>query len=76
MRKSMKRGFAAILTAALVLQYIPEISVNAEKSAGEGKTYYVDQDGGNDANSGTSEMEAWSSLEKVNETTFLPGDTL
>ena len=76
MRKSMKRGFAAILTAALVLQYIPEISVNAEKSAGEGKTYYVDQDGGNDANSGTSEKEAWSSLEKVNETTFQPGDKL
>lgn len=76
MRKSMKRGFAAILAATLVLQYIPVISAKAEKSTGNGKIYYIDQDGGNDSNSGTSKEEAWSSLEKVNATTFQPGDTL
>ncbi|MEX0986193.1 MAG: hypothetical protein WD052_01860 [Bacteroidales bacterium] len=38
--------------------------------------YYVDKIGGNDLASGLSEQEAWSSLEKVNETTFSAGDTL
>ena len=37
-------------------------------------TYYVDSAGGNDANSGTSQNNAWQSIEKVNATTFSPGD--
>ena len=39
-------------------------------------TYYVDSAGGNDANSGTSENSAWQSIEKVNATTFSPGDQI
>lgn len=41
-----------------------------------GKTYYVDADNGNDSNSGLSEKEPWQSIQKVNETTFEPGDAI
>ncbi|WP_236575879.1 discoidin domain-containing protein [Paenibacillus sp. USDA918EY] len=41
-----------------------------------GTTYYVDSIGGNDGNSGTSESSAWKSLDKVNATTFAPGDKI
>lgn len=47
-----------------------------EETNGTGTTYYIDSDGGNDENSGTSPEEAWSSLEKINETTFQPGDEI
>ena len=39
-----------------------------------GTTYYVDNDGGNDNNSGTSESAAWNSLSKVNSFGFNSGD--
>jgi len=38
-------------------------------------TYYVDT-AGDDANSGTSETAPWRTLEKVNATTFAPGDRI
>jgi len=38
-------------------------------------TYYVDTSG-DDANAGTGEAEAWRTLEKVNSTTFAPGDRI
>ncbi|UCE98853.1 MAG: hypothetical protein JSV82_06605 [Planctomycetota bacterium] len=38
-------------------------------------TYYVSPSG-NDANSGTSPSEAWASTDKVNSTTFSPGDSI
>lgn len=39
-------------------------------------TYYVDDVNGDDTASGTSEKAAWKSLNKVNETTFLPGNKI
>lgn len=39
-------------------------------------TYYVDAAAGKDEFAGTSPATAWSSLAKVNATTFQPGDTL
>lgn len=39
-------------------------------------TYYIDSTAGNDSNSGTSPSTAWQSLEKVNATTFQPGDRI
>lgn len=39
-------------------------------------SYYVDATAGDDANNGTSPAQAWRSLEKVNGTTFQPGDQL
>ncbi len=39
-------------------------------------TFYVDSRGGNDDNAGTSSEAAWKTLDKVNRTTFLPGDRI
>jgi hypothetical protein len=41
-----------------------------------GATHYVDSRNGNDANTGTSPETAWKTLEKVNGTTFHPGDRI
>lgn len=42
----------------------------------EAATYYVDSAGGSDANNGTNTSSAWQSLNKVNGTTFQPGDSI
>jgi hypothetical protein len=39
-------------------------------------TYYVDNDGGNDANSGISPLSAWKTISKVNSKGFNSGDTI
>ena len=39
-------------------------------------TYYVDSDGGNDRNSGTSSLAAWNTISKVNSKHFNFGDTI
>lgn len=54
---------------------IPEKSVTASLMALIGTTYYVDPNG-NDNNAGTSTTTAWKTLEKVNATTFGPGDRI
>jgi len=41
-----------------------------------GTTYYVNNIDGDDGNEGTSLKRAWKSLDKVNETTFEPGDRI
>nr|WP_216626780.1 discoidin domain-containing protein [Paenibacillus phytohabitans] len=41
-----------------------------------GTTYYIDSASGNDSNSGTSTAAAWKTLDKVNATTFQPGDQI
>jgi hypothetical protein len=41
-----------------------------------GVTYYLDSRSGDDANSGMSVEKPWKSLEKLNSTTFMPGDTI
>lgn len=40
------------------------------------RIFYVDDCEGSDSFSGLSEKEAWRSLERVNEQSFLPGDTI
>lgn len=50
--------------------------VRAESSDAAGTVYYVDSVDGNDSNSGTSSSAPWKSLEKVNVTTFQPGDKI
>lgn len=39
-------------------------------------TYYVDASSGNDLNSGVAENEAWQTINKVNNSTFNPGDNV
>lgn len=41
-----------------------------------GTTYYVDAKAGDDSNNGTSEETPWQSLDKINATTFNPGDKI
>lgn len=76
MLKKSKRWISLGLSAMLVLGslFVPGVEVQAEESAGT--TYYIDYDGGDDGNPGTSEEDAWSSLEKINSTTFEPGDKI
>ena len=47
-----------------------------EKTEAAGAVYYVDAGGGNDNNSGTSPDQAWATLDKLEKTTFEPGDTI
>jgi Right handed beta helix region len=48
----------------------------AGQTQSSGTTYYVDSRGGDNANAGTSADAAWKSLDKVNATTFAPGDRI
>ena len=42
----------------------------------QSKGYYVSDTDGNDLNPGTSPAAAWQTLDKVNQTTFQPGDSI
>lgn len=42
----------------------------------DGITYYVDSKDGNDTNDGKSQEGAWKTIDKVNSTTFEPGDKI
>ena len=55
---------------------MPAVSVKAEGNTATGTTYYVDSNGGNDSNEGTSEGKAFRTLDKVNELNLEPGDTV
>ncbi|MET7459419.1 carboxypeptidase regulatory-like domain-containing protein [Nonomuraea sp. NPDC005501] len=65
---------AAALAAALTLHATPATAAATVESAGQ--AYYVDSAGGDDAASGLDEAHPWKSLDKVNATTFHPGDRL
>ena len=41
-----------------------------------GQSYYVDGTDGDDANSGTSELNSWKTLDKISGMTFEPGDCI
>ena len=57
--------FALVFLANGCAPVVPQIS---------GSAYYIDCAKGDDANPGTSASRAWRTLEKVNNTTFSPGD--
>lgn len=48
----------------------------AFQSYSQAKKYYVDATGGSDANSGLSPSAAWRTIDKVNASTFAPGDSI
>lgn len=62
---------AAILILASVLSVLVPSTVRAD-----GTSYYVDSAGGSDSNTGSSETQAWKTLDKVNATVFQPGDRI
>ncbi|NOU63853.1 hypothetical protein GC096_07425 [Paenibacillus sp. LMG 31461] len=65
---------AIVLVFGIVSSLLPVSRVQA--SPVTGMIYYVDATGGNDSHTGTSEGTAWKTLEKVNATTFQPGDQI
>ncbi len=59
--------FESIITTVLTL-----LMINVTGAA----TYYIDKITGADSNNGLSPEAAWQNVEKVNETTFSPGDSI
>lgn len=67
------------LFIALCLLLSPAVfstTAKAADGASVGTTYYISSSRGNDANDGRSPATAWKSIDKVNATTFQPGDTI
>lgn len=67
------------LTVIVLLAMAVGLGAGAQARAqtgSSGQTYYVDCESGSDAQAGTSPEAAWQTLEKVNGTTFNPGDTI
>lgn len=50
--------------------------IGPNETSANSTTYYIDSVDGDDNNSGTSSASAWRSLDKVNSTTFQPGDSI
>ncbi|MFS0722526.1 right-handed parallel beta-helix repeat-containing protein [Paenibacillus sp. 1P07SE] len=75
LRRNAARFLAVLLMAAL--WQLPAGTV-AERAAASaiGTVYYIDGASGDDANSGTDPAAAWQTLEKINATTFQPGDEI
>jgi hypothetical protein len=65
----LKHLYLAILLTALLLPAVPQSSLAA------GNTYYVDPNG-SDSNNGQSTSSPWQTINKVNQTTFSPGDRI
>src|SRR5687767_5274867 len=68
------RRLSVVLGAALTM-IGATLAGEAAAEAGP-TTYFVESTGGSDSNDGTSESAPWQSLDKVNPTTFAPGDTI
>ena len=72
----MSGTLALLLAGTTVASMMPAVSVKAEGNTATGTTYYVDSNGGNDSNEGTSEGKAFRTLDKVNTLDLEPGDTV
>ena len=72
----MSGTLALLLAGTTVASMMPAVSVKAEGNTVNGTTYYVDSNGGNDSNEGTSEGKAFKTLDKVNALDLEPGDTV
>ncbi len=68
----MKRFIAVALCLVLAFLSVEVISFAADAP----KTYYVDPTLGNDNESGTSPEEAWKTLERAGDKTYMPGEKL
>ncbi|MFE4570752.1 CBM96 family carbohydrate-binding protein [Paenibacillus chitinolyticus] len=67
---------SAWTAAVLFLSLFVNVFYDVKPARASGTAYYVDSAAGNDANSGTSQAQAWKTLAKVNATTFQPGDQI
>lgn len=79
MGKTMRARLLSWTLAAgmLAVSAIPMVSMPEHVlAAAQGTTYYVDYTKGNDGNAGDGPSSAWRTLDKVNSTTFQPGDQI
>ena len=72
----MKKNQIWSVIGVLILVVPMLFGLLPEKMEAAGAVYYVDAGGGNDNNSGTSPDQAWATLDKLEKTTFEPGDTI
>lgn len=76
-KKWMSSTLALVLAGTTVASMMPAVPVSAKGAeAASGTTYYVDSKKGKDSNAGTSESEAFQTLDKANELDLNPGDTI
>lgn len=72
MKKRWLALLCTLLTAGAGQGVLPAVEVKAD----EGRTYYISSQHGDNANSGTSEREAWETLDKLKGVTLQPGDQI
>ena len=72
----MKKRWLALLCALLAAGAGQGVLPAVEVKADEGRTYYISSQHGDNANSGTSEREAWETLDKLKGVTLQPGDQI
>jgi Right handed beta helix region len=65
-----------LLLGSMVCARVQGAQVHSLQVESAPATYYVDSRGGNDAHDGTAPGAAWKSLEKLNATTFHPGERI
>src|SRR5690349_12237081 len=72
LRLRSKLSYLSIVLAIMMLAFM----VSAKSVLAVNTTYYVDCAAGADTNNGTSTATAWRTINKVNSTTFGPGDSI
>lgn len=73
LKRTARKAFSVLTAMLLVTGWIGADSA-VKADGAPGTTYYVDNAAGNDSNAGTNPDMAWKSLDKINATTFAPGD--
>jgi hypothetical protein len=74
MSKEASGTMSLILTFVMIMGMLLGAPPNRVLAAVN--TFYVDSVNGSDSNDGTTSSRAWKTLDKVNSTTFNPGDTI
>ncbi|MDQ6423281.1 cohesin domain-containing protein [Paenibacillus sp. LHD-117] len=72
----LKMKSKPMLLSLVLLLLLSGIPIAAADSGTGDTTYYIDDLNGSDANDGLSVDQAWKTLDKVNATTFMPGDRI
>ena len=75
-RSGHRRNWGAAIAAVLFAVVGVGVFDASAAHAAVGTTYYVDSGAGDDAGAGTSQGAPWRSLDKVNATSFAPGDSV
>lgn len=73
----LSKVISLFLAVSLLLSIaVSGTAANAATGSSAGTTYYISSSRGNDANDGRSPATAWKTIDRINATTFQPGDTI